>query len=85
MPAQNPNDRTRIAQIAADTRWSRTTNRTAATAAARKAALDRFEREVDPDGTLDPATRAKLAANARRAYFRNLARLSAAARRGGRR
>lgn len=83
MPSSNPVDRTLIAQIAAHTRWSRTPDRAAATAAARKAALDRFERQVDPDGTLDPATRSKLAANARTAYFTNLARLSAAARRGG--
>jgi hypothetical protein len=83
MPASDPRDRALIAQVAAHTRWSQTPDRTAATAPARKAALQRFERLVDPDGTLPPATRALLAENARKAYFIDLARKSAAVRRGG--
>ena len=43
------------------------------TAAGTRAFLDRFEREVDPDGTLDPGERAKRAEHARRAYFTSLA------------
>jgi len=43
------------------------------TAPGTKAFLDRFEREVHPDGTLDPAERAKRAAHARKAYFVSLA------------
>jgi len=73
-------DRVVIATIAAHTRWSRTVDRAAATAPARQALLDRFAREVDPDGTLDAATRAKLAENARRAYFRRLSRQGVQAR-----
>lgn len=49
--------------------------------AGRRAFLDRFEREVDPDGTLSPAERARRAEHARRAYFAGLALKSATARR----
>lgn len=51
------------------------------TAAARKAALDRFEREVDPDGKLPVEERQRRAAHARKAYFAGLALKSARARR----
>ncbi|MGH3968892.1 MAG: hypothetical protein ACRET2_07960 [Steroidobacteraceae bacterium] len=43
--------------------------------------LDKFEQQVDPDGELSPAERAKRAANARKAYFARLALKSAQARR----
>jgi hypothetical protein len=43
--------------------------------------LERFEREVDPDGTLPPAERAKRAEYARKAYFQRLALKSAQVRR----
>lgn len=43
--------------------------------------LDKFEREVDPDGVLAPAERARRAAHARKAYFARLALKSAQARR----
>lgn len=42
------------------------------TAAARKAFLARFEREVDPDGVLAPEDRAARAAAARKAYMLRL-------------
>lgn len=47
--------------------------------------MERFEREVDPDGVLDPVERAQRAAHARKAYFQRLALKSAQARsrRGG--
>ena len=69
------------ARIAAYTKWAQTENRTAATAAARAAFDDRFEREVDPDGRLSATERARRAGFARRAYFARLALLSAKARR----
>lgn len=50
------------------------------TAAARKAAADRFERQVDPEGILDPAERARRAGQARRAHMLGLAFRSAKAR-----
>ncbi|MBO0680344.1 hypothetical protein JRC04_23000 [Mycolicibacterium sp. S2-37] len=69
------------AQIAANTSWSHTEDRTARTAPASRAFLDRFEKQVDPDGTLTPQERAKRAENARKAYFQQLAFRSAKARR----
>jgi hypothetical protein len=42
--------------------------------------MDRFDRQVDPDGTLPPEERARRAAHARRAYFQGLALKSARAR-----
>lgn len=74
-----------LAAAAADDRWAREPDRTAATAPARQAFLSRFEQEVDPNGELNPQERARRAANARRAYFRRLAVKSAQARRGDRR
>ena len=54
------------------------------TAAARSRFLARFEHEVDPDGTLDPAERSRRAEAARRAWMTSLALKSAAARRKAR-
>jgi len=51
------------------------------TAPARRAFHERFERQVDPDGTLPPAERARRAEAARKAYFTRLALKSAQARR----
>lgn len=50
---------------------------------ARRAFLARFESEVDPNGTLSPAERARRAEMAKKAYFTRLAYLSAKARRRG--
>lgn len=69
------------ARIAAYTRWSRTPDAASATAPARQAFELRFEREVDPDGTLPEDVRRKLAERARKAYFARLAYASAKARR----
>lgn len=81
MSAHDPSDRVLVARAAAFTRWSRTDDRTAATAPARKAHDDRFARQVDPDGILDPAERARRADMAKRAYFARLALRSAQVRR----
>ena len=51
------------------------------TTAARAAFDARFEREVDPDGVLSPAERAKRAQHARKLHFSTMAAKSAAARR----
>ncbi|WP_433506764.1 hypothetical protein ACQP04_09905 [Pseudonocardia halophobica] len=85
-PTDDPgSDRALIARIAAHTSWANTSDRSARTApgraAARAAMLDRFEREIDPDGTMSPAERALRAESARRAYFSRLALRSAQARR----
>jgi hypothetical protein len=60
------------ATVAAHARWAKCTDRTAATAPAREAAENRWERLVDPDGTLDPAERAKRAESARKADMARL-------------
>jgi hypothetical protein len=51
------------------------------TGPARQAFLSRFEKQVDPDGQLDPDERARRAAFARRRYFTELALASSRARR----
>ena len=74
-------ERSLVASIAAHESWAKCDDRSARTAKARKAALDRFEKEVDPEGVLTPAERAKRAEHARKAYFQRLALKSAQARR----
>lgn len=81
MSARTPEDRALVARIAAHQSWANTADPAARTAPARKAALDRFEREVDPDGVLPAAERARRAEHARKAYFTRLALKSAQARR----
>jgi hypothetical protein len=80
MPLTDSERRMR-SSIAGHTSWARTEDRTARTEPGRRALLDKFEREVDPDGTLLPAERAKRAENLRRAHFQRLALASAKARR----
>ena len=53
------------------------------TKAAREAFMARFEREVDPDGTLVPEERTRRAEATRKAYFAQLAHKSCKARRRG--
>ena len=78
------------AQMAAHVSWAATPDRAARTAAARAAAMGRFEREVDPEGLLAPAERAARADSARKAHYTKMAYRSVRARaakaaRGGRR
>jgi len=81
--SHDPVDRSTISTIAALDSWARTDDRAARTAPARAAALRKYEDQVDPDRTLDPAERARRAEYARRAHMLRLARLSAQARRRG--
>ena len=76
-----PEQRSLRARLAAHVSWANTTDRSARTAAARRAALARFEEEVDPEGVLPPQERAQRAASARQAYFTRLALRSVRARR----
>jgi hypothetical protein len=71
-----------IGRLGAHKSWANTENPTARTAPGRRAFLERFEREVDPDGVLPAAERARRAEHARKAYFTALALRSAKARRG---
>jgi hypothetical protein len=61
-------------RIGAYARWARTQDRRAATKPAHDAFMARFEREVDPDGRLDPVERARRAQFAMRAYMATLSR-----------
>jgi hypothetical protein len=81
MMSESPAERALRARAAAFTRWSRTDDRPAATAAARAAARNRFEKLVDPDGVLPEHERVQRADMARRAFYADMARKSAAARR----
>lgn len=67
-------------RIGAHTMHARNDSRETTTAA-RAVFNSRWEREVDPDGKLDPVERARRAEHARKAYFAKLAFLSAKARR----
>jgi hypothetical protein len=78
---ETPAERAMHSRAASHARWSREADRSAATAPARAGMQARFERQVDPDGVLDPIERAKRAESARKAYFADLTRKSIAARR----
>ena len=80
MPSSTPTERALHGRLAAHAKWAKT-DPVEGTAPARKAFLDRFEREVDPDGVLPPADRARRAEHARKAYFTRMALKSAQARR----
>ena len=80
MPDLTPAERTLRARLAAHESWAATADPTARTAPARDTFLERFERQVDPDGILDPAERARRAEHAKKAYFLRLALKSAQAR-----
>jgi hypothetical protein len=67
-------------RIAAEISWSRTADRSARTRPARQKFLQRFEREVDPDGVLSPDERRKRAEHAKRAYMLRLAKRAVAVR-----
>lgn len=77
-------ERKLLARIAAHESWANTPDRTSRTAPARAAMLAKFELEVDPDGALDPAERARRAEHKRKAYFQRLALKSAQSRRRSR-
>lgn len=77
----DPTTRRLAATVAAHESWARTSDRAARTAEARAALTARFEREVDPDGVLDPDERARRVQHARSAYYARLALRSHAARR----
>ena len=61
--------------------WANTEDKTARTQPARDAFLERFEREVDPDGKLPEKQRTERALYARHAHMTELARRSAQVRR----
>ncbi|MFJ8685064.1 hypothetical protein [Micromonospora wenchangensis] len=78
---RHPDDAALIAKLAAHVKWAACPDRTAATAAARKAYADRWEKAVDPDNTLPEAERARRAAHAKSAHYMRMALKSHEARR----
>lgn len=67
-----PEQRTLRARVAAHAMHAKNDPK-ATTAKARAAFMSSFEREVDPDGILEPAERARRAEHARSAHFARLA------------
>jgi hypothetical protein len=80
MTAGRRADRTKIGRIGGLTAWSRHDAETLI-GPAHRGFRARFERLVDPDGTLDPAERAIRADRAQRAHMLSLSAKSAASRR----
>jgi len=78
---RSQHDRVLVARIAAAERWARTSDRTQATAPARRGLTAKFEREADPDGVLPPGERTRRADLLMRAHMLRMARRSALARR----
>ena len=67
-------------RMGAHTKWARTADRTAATAAMREGLRKRFAREVDPDGVLTDAERDVRVEHAFRAHMAALSLKAALAR-----
>ncbi len=78
----SPKERVLHSRLAAHTLHSKYDSREL-TAPARKAFLERFEREVDPDWVLEPAERRRRAEHAKKAHFYRMALASARARKKG--
>lgn len=70
-------------RIGAHVSWAKTEDRSKRTENGRRAFMERFYDEVDPDRLLPADEREQRAQHARKAYFARLAMKSAAARRRG--
>lgn len=75
-----PEQRRLRSQVGAHAKWARTEDRTAATEPARKGFLAKLAREVDPDGSMDPATRDALVESKRKEHYARMALASSRAR-----
>jgi hypothetical protein len=84
MPSPVPSERVLAARIAAHESWAATPDRSARTAAARQAFIEKFDRQADPDGVLEPAERTSRAESLRSAHYSRLALKAAQARRKSR-
>jgi hypothetical protein len=85
LPSKSPQERSRVSAIGAHSLHSKYDSRelTENARAASPGSLPYHERQVDPDGVLDPAERARRVVHARKAYFLKLALKSAKVRRKG--
>ncbi len=79
--ASTATERALQGRLAAHSKWANTSDRSGATVPGRAAFESRFEREVDPAGTMDPVERAQRTESAKSAYFARLALQSARSRR----
>jgi hypothetical protein len=79
-PSSERSKRVLQARMAAHALHAKVTDPSAHTAPARMNFLSRFEREVDPEGLLEPQERARRAEHAKKAYFLKLAAESSKAR-----
>ncbi|MFI6594897.1 hypothetical protein ACIBHX_01545 [Nonomuraea sp. NPDC050536] len=68
-----PAERTLRGRMGAHTSWANTADPSARTKPGRDAFLARFEKQVDPDGTLPVEERKRRATSARKAYMQALA------------
>ena len=84
-PSSDRTKRVLQARMAAHALHAQVKDPAAHTAPARQAFLSRFEREVDPEGVLEPQERARRAEHAKKAYFTRLALASSKARAENRR
>lgn len=80
MESLTPEERSMRARIAAHSLHAQHDSREI-TAPARQAFMDSFERNVDPEGVLDPAERRRRAEHARKAHFTAMALKSSEVRR----
>lgn len=76
-----PEQRAMRARIGAHTSWANTVDRSERTAPARRSFLERFERQVDPEGVLPEKERRRRAESARKAFMLSIALKSAESRR----
>lgn len=77
-----PNERSMQMRLASHLSWANTPDRRARTEKARHAShVERFEKQVDPDGTMPPEERRLRAESAKKAYYTELALKSAQVRR----
>jgi hypothetical protein len=84
-PSSDKANRVLQARMAAHALHAHVEDPAAHTAPAREVFLSRFEREVDPEGVLEPQERARRAEHAKKAYFTRLALASSKARAENRR
>jgi hypothetical protein len=77
MNGESPVERSLHAQAASLTYWSQVTDRRAATRPGREGLTRKWEREIDPDGTLPPEELARRVELRRKAHMANMSRLAA--------
>lgn len=75
-----PEQRSLRAKLAAQTRWAKTRDRTAATAKSREAWAARWEQKADPNSELSPAERAAAGERLMKAHMTAMALRSSIAR-----